>query len=25
PPTANTDGGRFVLHRPHRPITVTWE
>ncbi|MGH3938126.1 MAG: methyltransferase, FxLD system [Pseudonocardiaceae bacterium] len=25
PPTADPDQGRFVLHRPHHPITVTWE
>ncbi|MDF5758821.1 methyltransferase, FxLD system [Spongiactinospora sp. TRM90649] len=25
PPAADPDHGRFVLHRPHRPITVTWE
>ena len=25
PPAANPDQGRFVLHRPHHPITVTWE
>lgn len=25
PPAAQPDAGRFVLHRPHHPITVTWE
>jgi protein-L-isoaspartate(D-aspartate) O-methyltransferase len=25
PPPANPDAGRFVLPRPHHPITVTWE
>ncbi|MGH3793645.1 MAG: methyltransferase, FxLD system [Pseudonocardiaceae bacterium] len=25
PPAADPDQGRFVLHRPHHPITVTWE
>lgn len=24
-PAADPDQGRFVLHRPHHPITVTWE
>lgn len=25
PPAADPGQGRFVLHRPHHPITVTWE
>ncbi|MGH3856753.1 MAG: methyltransferase, FxLD system, partial [Pseudonocardiaceae bacterium] len=25
PPAADPDQGQFVLHRPHHPITVTWE
>jgi protein-L-isoaspartate(D-aspartate) O-methyltransferase len=25
PPAADPDTGRFVLRRPHHPVTVTWE
>lgn len=25
PPSADPASGRFVLERPHRPITVIWE
>jgi protein-L-isoaspartate(D-aspartate) O-methyltransferase len=25
PPAADPDAGRFVLRRPHHPVTVTWE
>ncbi|MDT3395295.1 methyltransferase, FxLD system [Streptomyces sp. B1866] len=25
PPAADPDAGRFVLPRPHHPVTVTWE